>query len=349
MFVRSILAVAALAGIAVAQRPMPPMAIPPMAPCPSVPPQVAANHCYASGSMHGALPNHETMVRAEVVILRLHPETLKSMELCDDCDSAQKCCLTKCQVRKVMEMAKEDARCEVLSAPQIVTLDGQRAVVCIESAESTGVQFTLTPRVSLDRKFIQVALTAEHKSVEKPCCGSSCASKCDEGTMQRQTVRIHQMQTITTVPTGNSMMMEMYRSEPNRNQPPVLTKTPYISRLFKNGCEECCICVIVTPTELNDGMIRAQPMPVTTADGVNQCQVVVPAPPMMRCPVDCTMPCVPVRGQCELVPPQREENPRLAELMDKYCRACETGDLEKARKLARRCVEIDPTCFMRDR
>src|SRR5262245_65249435 len=127
MFVRSMLAVTILAGLAVAQRPMPPMAVPPMAPCPPVAPPPAAVHCYGPGSMQCGLPNSETMVRAEVLVLRLHPEVLKAMELCEDGEQPQKCCLTKCQVRKVMEMAKEDGRCEVLSAPQVVTLDGQRA------------------------------------------------------------------------------------------------------------------------------------------------------------------------------------------------------------------------------
>lgn len=362
MFVRSIIVVAALAGIAVAQRPMPQMAVPPMAACPPVAPPVAAIRCYGPGSMQCALPNNETMVRAEVMILRIHPEALKAMELWDDCDRpGQSCCLTKCQVNKVLELTKEDNRCEVLSSPQVITLDGQQAQVCIESAGSTGMQFSLTPRVSLDHKFIQVAMSTEHKVVEKHCCGDSCATKCDDdNACQRRTVHIHQMQTIMTVPTGKSVMMEMYRTEPNENRvsvldngPPVLTKVPYINRLFKDSVEYegGTVCVIVTPTECNDRMIRAQPMPPVAATGVNQCQVIVPAPPMMRCPVDCTHPCIPPQQQqSEMVPPpqQRDENPRLMELMDRYARACEAGDLEKARKLAKRCLDIDPTCFMRD-
>jgi hypothetical protein len=358
MFVRSILAVAALAGIAVAQRPMPPMAVPPMAACPPVACQSTAVHCYGPGSMQCGLPTNETMVRAEVVILRLHPEVLKAMELCEDGEQPQKCCLTKCQVRKVMEMAKEDGRCEVLSAPQIVSLDGQRSCVCMESADSAGMQFSMMPRVSLDHKFIQVAVTAEQKVVEKRCSGSSCAAKCDDNeACQRRTIHIHQMQTIATVPTGNSVMLELYRSEPNTdhvsvitNGPPSLTKVPYINRLFKSPCDDeaCCICVIVTPTEMNNEMVRARPMPAMTPECVNQCQVVVPAPPMMPCPTARAIPYVPSQEQSEpeMVPPPMSS--QLAKLMAKYEQACADGNMEKARKLARRCIDIDPTCFMRD-
>jgi hypothetical protein len=36
---------------------------------------------------------------------------------------------------------------------------------------------------------------------------------------------------------------------------------------------------------------------------------------------------------------------KLAKLLAKYQKACESGDTAKARKLAAKCLEIDPTCF----
>jgi len=64
----------------------------------------------------------------------------------------------------------------------------------------------------------------------------------------------------------------------------------------------------------------------------------------------------PVAFGCPVPPPCAEEqdapkqgaNAYLDKMMSKYWDACAAGDYEKARKLARRCIDIDPMCFSRD-
>jgi hypothetical protein len=63
-------------------------------------------------------------------------------------------------------------------------------------------------------------------------------------------------------------------------------------------------------------------------------------PPPVPCPAFAAQPAPVVEEQA--APPA---DTKLAKLLAKYRQACSAGDAAKARKLADRCLAIDPTCF----
>jgi Flp pilus assembly secretin CpaC len=81
--------------------------------------------------------------------------------------------------------------------------------------------------------------------------------------------------------------------------------------------------LLVTPSVVHPNAI---PMPVAMA--------VMPAP-------------LPVAEE-QAVPPAPPIDPKLARLMRRYFEACDEGRTSAAKKLAAKCLEIDPTCFGRD-
>jgi hypothetical protein len=50
---------------------------------------------------------------------------------------------------------------------------------------------------------------------------------------------------------------------------------------------------------------------------------------------------------CVPAPMPPAADPKLAKLLAKYQAACAAGDTAKARKLAVKCLDLDPTCFGR--
>jgi hypothetical protein len=56
-------------------------------------------------------------------------------------------------------------------------------------------------------------------------------------------------------------------------------------------------------------------------------------------------PVVPAAVEAPAALPMPAEGPKLTKLLAKYRQACAAGDGAKARRLAARCLEIDPTCF----
>lgn len=331
MLVRSLVAVLAFAGFAIAEQPRPPLPR-----YPSVP--------FRDGGLMCSSPCNETMIRAEVTIVRLHPETMKALELWQPCDQpGQKCLLTACQVRKVLDQIKADDRCEILSSPQVVALDGQRAVISISSAEGEGFECALMPRISLDHKFVQMAISSEHREAMHKDCEGRCPGDDDSITLKESMIKLFQMDTIVTVPKGQSVMIETCRPQSTNRY--VYQAGSFFNVNVVASCERH-VCVIVTPSEM-DSQACASPMPLMVDCG-GQCQVAVSAPPIMAypCPVTHAIAFVPAQ-ECE--EPRRPANPTLTKLMAKYEQACADGDTEKARKLARRCLDIDPTCFTKER
>jgi Flp pilus assembly secretin CpaC len=81
--------------------------------------------------------------------------------------------------------------------------------------------------------------------------------------------------------------------------------------------------LLVTPSVIHPAVV---PMPVAMA--------VMPAP-------------LPVAEE-QAVPPPPPVDPKLARLMRRYYEACDEGRTSAAKKLAAKCLEIDPTCFGRD-
>jgi Flp pilus assembly secretin CpaC len=71
--------------------------------------------------------------------------------------------------------------------------------------------------------------------------------------------------------------------------------------------------------------------------------MVVPMPLAMA-----VMPAPPPVAEAQDVPPPPPVDPKLARLMRRYQEACAEGRTSAAKKLAAKCLEIDPTCFGRE-
>jgi len=99
------------------------------------------------------------------------------------------------------------------------------------------------------------------------------------------------------------------------DSPPALSKIPFISRLFTNvgyGPERMTALVLLTP-RLSNYEAR---------------QGVAPA------------------GLEEASEPEaKKADTKLEKLLKQYEQACESGDKDKAHKIARKALKIDPTCF----
>lgn len=310
----------------------------------------------------------DVLIEAEATIVRLTSECLASLELfADDGQPGQQCFLTDCQARKLLDKVKGQRGCDVLAAPRVTTQDGQTAQVQIGGQQSfvravrlslcdgqikvepehqqvdCGLGLQLTPRLSADHRFVQLAVGVEQS---QPNMDRVVARRVviddDELTLQQPCVEQRQMQTVVAIPCGQSMFLTL--GEPSGQEECVQSKIPYIARLFQNHDSSCRLCLLVTPRvvahEPCQVVARPAPMP----------PMVLPAPvmpefvmPPMK--VAQPLPQVIMQTRAEVPAPSAD----LDKAMRKYQKACKNGDSDKAYKWASRCLEIDPMCFSRDR
>jgi len=112
-----------------------------------------------------------------------------------------------------------------------------------------------------------------------------------------------------TVPTGHSAILyagPATREQRTESGPPMLSKIPYVSRLFKNvayGKETDHLLVVVTPTVLSEIKQASATEAKLLGDG------------------------------------------QLPRLLKAYHDACAAGKKDDARRLAIECLVVDPTCF----
>jgi len=211
----------------------------------------------------------------------------------------------------------------------------------------TGLRVSLTPSLSADRRFVLLNVVADHSELaaDQPE-GQRIPVGDDVVTIRRPQLTERTVETKACLPSGKSLMIELGTTTTVTHQ--ILTKTPYISRLFQsNGGEPQHLCLLVTPRVHAVEMTMAPPAAFPTA-AMACAAFSTPVPKQSLFP-----PGIMVQARSAELPSGDDSNPKwepshkLAKLLDKYDDACASGNVEKARKYAIRCLELDPTCFGR--
>jgi Flp pilus assembly secretin CpaC len=157
------------------------------------------------------------------------------------------------------------------------------------------------------------------------------------------------------IPDGGTVLLGGWkRTREGRNEfgPPVLSKVPYVNRLFKNvgyGRETEYLLVMVTPRvvahaeeEAPQAAKAAEKKTARRAKGTS-----AGAMEESEGPADSPRPRKKDRDPGER-PAHPPEGP-VAELVEAYHQACADGRLDEARKFAALALALDPTCFSRHR
>jgi len=193
---------------------------------------------------------HETEVALEVRIVTVSEETLERVgvdfnaprpcgEACPAADAKR--VLADKQVAALLEAAQGDRRANVLQAPKLTLLNGQTGTVNL-----TGLRMTAQPVVSADRRSVRVVVKVE----------------------ATEPAKLVGLDSTVTVPDGGTVVLGGLKTTTEvRHEygPPVLSKVPYVNRLFKNvgyGQETQSVLVLVTPRILacEDGPCHADPL-----------------------------------------------------------------------------------------
>jgi hypothetical protein len=172
------------------------------------------------------------------------------------------------QVRVLLEAIHGDRRANVMQAPKLTMFNGQKANVDLTEQQlyvvgvefenkdgkqvprpvtkkvKTGLEISLLPTVSPDQKKVTLQLGVQYGCGEPPAPG--CCSNQPRFTSVKLEKTLKLADGATAMLTGWTQQREV-RSEFG---PPVLSKIPYVNRLFKNtsyGRETEHTFVLVTP------------------------------------------------------------------------------------------------------
>jgi type II secretory pathway component GspD/PulD (secretin) len=151
---------------------------------------------------------------------------------------------------------------------QVVQAGGQLVFAPQNTAFPTGVQLTIQAVVSADRRFVRLSLAPTLTNLSSPVTAlfpiTTFITPVFEGGAQGQPVPFTQfvqqpnfttvtVQTTVSVPDGGTVLLgglKTLREGRNEFGPPVLSKVPYLNRLFKNvgyGREAESLLLMVTP------------------------------------------------------------------------------------------------------
>jgi type II secretory pathway component GspD/PulD (secretin) len=256
--------------------------------------------------------------------------------------------LEDAQVVRLLEAIQEDARSNVMQAPKLTLFNGQRSTLCVgddqsfvtgvevrvkdgtatvtpkQETISSGIELSVRPVISADRRFVRIDLQALLTDIDTsvpllpvsvPVVGKSGAEEAMPVTFTQylQQPRVHKLSVEKTfaVPDGRTMVVDGgTRTRELRTEygPPILSKIPYVSRLFRNvgySRETERVLVLVTPRIIS-GEEEEQKKPASPQ--------AAPAP--RKCP--------------------------FVELMKQFQAAYKEGKYEEAEKWALMAQELDP-------
>ncbi len=184
--------------------------------------------------------------------------------------------LSNIQVFLFMEAVQGDIRSNVLTAPKITLFNGQTASLSSNVTEpfvtsfrtdrdlftgaivftpvttpiTTGLFLTVQAVVSADRRYVQLSLSP---SISRLRNADRTFSPVNGLTVQQPSIESLNVSTTVMVPDGGTILMGgLKQMEEQRREfgPPVLSKMPYINRLFRNsmyGREARSLLLMVTP------------------------------------------------------------------------------------------------------
>jgi hypothetical protein len=258
-------------------------------------------------------------------------------------------------VVSLLETAQGDRRTNVMQAPKITLFNGQqstlRAVdqqtfitgvqtvsehgqpVFVPKTETIplGFQMALRPAVSADRRYVQLDLKAELSALEsdevplfpvmtqvRPVGENQGESVTFTQMIQRPKLCTVALNTILELPDGGTALLCAGRREREvRDEiaPPVLSDIPALNRLFTK-------------------VVRSR-------QGENVLLLVTPRVLVSEEKEECLKQAVATKAAEQV----SDRQAALARLLGKYRKACAEGRRAEAKKLAVRCLNLDPTCF----
>jgi type II secretory pathway component GspD/PulD (secretin) len=254
--------------------------------------------------------------------------------------------------------AQKGGKC--LAQPRLVTLNGRPATF-LSGGEQTfvqgvefvdgkaepvfkmatvplGTQVTFLPVASADGRYVQLQMTALVSKLEPiPSAGyqvtitptEDSAGQADRTeVIRRPAMNVQQLEPTVFLPVGRAVLFHVEAGGSDQ-QPLIVMVTPNVI----NPCPAACPPVAAYPPP-----VACPPPPV--------CPPVAALPyPAVMCQPE---PYAEPAGEEQTAPfarPTPAADPKLAKLLTKYRQACAAGDAAKARKLADRCLAIDPICF----
>lgn len=173
-----------------------------------------------------------------------------------------------------LQAAQADTRNNLLVAPRLTLFNGQPAHIISRNErtiiadvqpefaaeflnvnpQTTGVtsgpMFKLTPAISADRRFVQLAIRPIVAAVGD---ADSIQVGGTDRLIQFPVIQLTTVQTTVTVPDGGTVLLGGIKTTPGGTlQPgvPILNKLPYINRLFKNEAtlrDTQSLMIMVTP------------------------------------------------------------------------------------------------------
>jgi general secretion pathway protein D len=234
-----------------------------------------------------------------------------------------------------------------------VKAGGQVAFVPKNEEMPVGLRMTVQPVVSADRRSVYLNLKINQTDLAsgpvplfpvtvpvKPAGGEEAHP--DKPVVLTQFVQQPAFNTVAidqtlTIPDGGTALLSGWtRTTETRTEsgPPVLSRVPYVSRLFKTvGCgrETQQVYVLVTPRVIvhEEEEKPAEPRTATRPSPKSAPAVSAGTEEQEHAP----------RSK----PASREHKVEM--LLKKYHEACAAGDLPQAKKLAVRALILDPACF----
>jgi type II secretory pathway component GspD/PulD (secretin) len=302
--------------------------------------------------------------------------------------------LTDIELYQIIEELQGDRQVDVMWAPKMTLFNGQSAscqvmdsewlpsnVQVIESGGQVafvpqnkpvpfGINYLVQPVISGDGKSIRVQLNVNFMQLAGTVEGGvPVQPAANTQRMQAPMVTTWNLDQTVTVPTDKTAVFSGWQIEREVPWgPPVLSKIPYLNRLFSNVREPRYMLVLVTPRVVEEPKaeetaqaVPARPQPIALEAART---MAAPAPAFSSCPAvlqagwaDCGGWAWPTAQQA--VQPVKCEAPAAAEadfmgevrkemaalLVRKYREACQKGLKAEAKCIAEEALELEPTCF----
>jgi type II secretory pathway component GspD/PulD (secretin) len=254
-----------------------------------------------------------------------------------------------------------------------IRMGDQIAFAPINKAFTTNeVALAAQPVVSADRRFVNLNLSVRQTSLASPAVPlfpitvpvypeNPDGSKAKEPVvftqyLQQPAFNKMALDKALTIPDGGTVLLGGWKKVTEQrteyNNTPVLSKVPYVNRLFKTvgyGREVETILLMVTPRIIvNEQEERHVPQPPCSCPSIKTV-VEMPHADAPCCSHTNLEPKTASRIHKIADDGEEQEAPCVDDLLAKYHKACAAGRLAQARKLAIKALTLDPTCFDKKR
>jgi type II secretory pathway component GspD/PulD (secretin) len=234
-----------------------------------------------------------------------------------------------------------------------VPIEGQACLRPKWEPIKIGFNMVAKPVVSADRRFVQLAFEVNQTElasantpllpVQIPVPRTKIQLATEKSTepvllqmfLQQPQLNTMAIEKTVTIPDGRTVVFgSLKKTTETRDEsgPPILSKIPYVSRLFRNvgyGRETQTLWVMVTPRILVN---EEKEVATASESGLKQASWK-------------TEPLAAPRQQAPCAKSTDQQGNVVDAILRAYDQACATGHTEEAERLARAALILNPTCF----